>query len=153
MQVVTDVEARANNRVNEALSSVLESEVKTQCIVKSVVHSSNRKIAKISCRANKTIDKLQADSVTLQNQCDQMKSTHAADLATLKMKYTSILKDQQSQLQMAKIQFKSTIREQQRKHSVPILSSSQDGGIARPPGKISTGGCIYKKRSQSRKSN
>jgi hypothetical protein len=42
MQVVTDVEARANNRVNEALSSVLESEVKTQCIIKSVVHSSNR---------------------------------------------------------------------------------------------------------------
>ena len=109
MQVVKDVEARANNRVNEALSSVLESEVKTQCIVKSVVHSSNRKIAKISRRANKTIDKLQADSVTLQNQCDQMKSTHAADLATLKMKYTSVLKDQQSQLQMAKIQFKSTI--------------------------------------------
>ena len=147
---MSDVEARADNRVNEALSSVLESEVKTQCIVKSVVHSSNRKIAKISRRANKMIDRLQADSVTLQN---QMKSTHAADLATLKMKYTSVLKDQQSQLQMAKIQFKSTIREQQRKHSVPILSSSQDGGIARPPGKISTGGCVYKKRSQSRKSN
>jgi hypothetical protein len=36
------------------------------------------------------------------------------------MKYTSVLKDQQSQLQMAKIQFKSTIREQQRKHSVHI---------------------------------
>jgi len=96
MQVVTDVEACANNGVNEALSSVLESEVKTQRIVKSVVHSSNRKIAKISRRANKTIDKLQADSVTLQNQCDQMKSTHAADLATLKMKYTIVLKDQQS---------------------------------------------------------
>ena len=90
MQVVTDVEARANDRVNEALSSVLESAVKTQHIVKSVVHSSNRKIAKISRRANKTIDKLQADSVTLQN---QMKSTHAADLATLKMKFTSVLKD------------------------------------------------------------
>ena len=60
MQVVTDVEARANNRVNEALSSVLESEVKTQLIVKSAVHSSNKKIAKISCRANKTIDKLQS---------------------------------------------------------------------------------------------
>ena len=120
MQVVTDVEARANNRVNEALSSVLESEVKTQLIVKSAVHSSNKKIAKISCRANKTIDKLQSDRVTLQNQCDQMKSMHAADLATLKMKYTSILKDQQSELQMAKIQYKSTIREQQRKHSVHI---------------------------------
>ena len=120
MQVVTDVEARANNRVNEVNESVLESEVKTQRIVKSVVHSSNRKIAKISRRANKTIDKLQANSVTLKNQCDQMKSTHAADLATLKMKYTSVLKDQQSQLQMAKIQFKSTIREQQRKHSVHI---------------------------------
>ena len=36
MQVVTDVEACANNKVNEALSSVLESEVKTQRIVKSV---------------------------------------------------------------------------------------------------------------------
>ena len=45
---------------------------------------------------------------------------HAADLATLKMKYTSILKDQQSELQMAKIKYKSTIREQQRKHSVHI---------------------------------
>ena len=45
---------------------------------------------------------------------------HAADLATLKMKYTSILKDQQSKLQMAKIQYKSTIQEQQRKHSVHI---------------------------------
>ena len=109
MQVVTDVEAHANNRVNEVNESVLESDVKTQHIVKSVVHSSNRKIAKISRRANKTIDKLQANSVTLQNQCDQMKSAHAADLATLKMKYTSVLKDQQSQLQMAKIQFKSTI--------------------------------------------
>jgi len=96
MQVVTDGKARANNRVNEALSSVWGSEVKTQSILKSVVHSSNRKIAKISCRANKTIDKSQADRVTLQNQCDQMKSTHAADLATLKMKYTIVLKDQQS---------------------------------------------------------
>jgi predicted ATP-grasp superfamily ATP-dependent carboligase len=37
MQVVTDVEARANNTVIEALSSVLESEVKTQNIVKSAV--------------------------------------------------------------------------------------------------------------------
>ena len=91
MQVVTDVEARANNTVNEVLSSVLESEVKTQNIVKSAVHSSNRKIAKISRRANKTIDKLQANSVTLQNQCDQMKSMHATDLATLKMKYTSVI--------------------------------------------------------------
>ena len=45
---------------------------------------------------------------------------HATDLATLKMKYTNVLKDQQSQLQMAKIQFKSTIRVQQRKHSVHI---------------------------------
>ena len=109
MQVVTDVEARANNRVNKVNESVLESKVKTQRIVKSVVHSSNRKIAKISRRANKTIDKLQANSVTLQNQCDQMKSAHAADLANLEMKYTSVLKDQKSQLQMAKIQFKSTI--------------------------------------------
>ena len=91
MQVVTDVEARANNRVNEVNESVLESEVKTQRIVKSVVHSSNRKIAKISRRANKTIDKLQSDRVTLQNQCDQMKSMHATDLATLKMKYTSVI--------------------------------------------------------------
>ena len=66
------------------------------------------------------IDKLQFDRVTLQNQCHQMKSMHAADLATLKMKYTSILKDQQSKLQMAKIQYKSTIQEQQRKHSVHI---------------------------------
>ena len=120
MQVVTDVEARANNRVNEALSSVLESKVKTQLIVKSAVHSSNKKIAKIYCRANKKIDKLQSDRVTLQNQCDQMKSMHAADLATLKIKHTSILKDQQSELQMAKIKYKSTIREQQRKHSVHI---------------------------------
>jgi hypothetical protein len=56
MQVVTDVEARANNTVNKALSSVLESEVKTQRIVKSAVHSSNRIIAKISRRAHKTID-------------------------------------------------------------------------------------------------
>ena len=98
MQVVTDVEACANNRVNKVNKSVLESKVKTQRIVKSVVHSSNRKIAKISCRENKTVDKLQANSVTLQNQCDQMKSTHAADLATLKMNNTSVLKDQQSQL-------------------------------------------------------
>ena len=49
-----------------------------------------------------------------------MKSMHAADLATLKIKHTSILKDQQSELQMAKIKYKSTIREQQRKHSVHI---------------------------------
>ena len=55
MQVVTDVEARANNAVNKALSSVLESEVKTQRIVKSAAHSSNQIIAKISRRANKTI--------------------------------------------------------------------------------------------------
>jgi hypothetical protein len=92
MQVVIDVEARANNTVNKALSSVLESEVKTQRIVKSAAHSSNRIIAKISRRANKTIDKLQSDRVTLQNQCDQMKSMHATDLATLKMKYTSYSK-------------------------------------------------------------
>ena len=120
MQVVTDDEARAKNVVNEALSSVLKSEVKTQCIVKAAVHSCNRKVATISRRANKTIDKLQADHVTLQNQGDQMKTMHAADLAILKMKYTSILKDQQSKLQMAKIKYKSTIREQQRKHSVHI---------------------------------
>jgi ribosomal protein L32 len=82
MQVVTDVEARANNRVNKVNESVLESKVKTQRIVKSVVHYSNRKISKISRRANKTIDKLQDNSVTVQNKCDQMKSTHAADLAT-----------------------------------------------------------------------
>ena len=56
MQVVTDVEARANNTVNKALSSVLESEVKTQRIVKSAVHSSNRIIVKISRRANKRIN-------------------------------------------------------------------------------------------------
>ena len=113
MQVVTDVEAHANNTVNEVLSSVLESEVKTQNIVKSAVHSSNRKIAKISRRANKTIEKLQSDRVTLQNQCDQMKSMHATDLATLKMKYTSVLKDQQSELQMAKIKYKSILKDQQ----------------------------------------
>ena len=98
IQVVSDVEARADNRVNEALSSVLESEVKTQRLVKAAEHSSKRKIAKISRRANKTIDKLQTDCATLQNQCDQMKSTHAADLATLKIKYTSVIKDQQSEL-------------------------------------------------------
>ena len=103
MQVVTDVEARAKNVVNEALSSVLESEIKTQRIVKAAVHSCNQKVATISCRDNKKIDKLQADHVTLQNQGDQMKTMHAADLATLKMKYTSVIKDKQSELQMAKI--------------------------------------------------
>ena len=70
MQVVTDVEAHANYTLNKALSNVLESKVKTQHIVKSVVHSTKMKISKISCRANKMIDKLQANSVSLQNQCD-----------------------------------------------------------------------------------
>ena len=99
MQVVTEVEAQANNT----------SEVKIQRKIKSAVHSSNWKIAKISHRVNKTIDKLQSNRVTIQNQCDQMKSMHATDLATLKIKYTSTLKDQQSKLQMAKIKYKSTI--------------------------------------------
>ena len=53
MQVVTDVKASAENSVNKALSSVLESEVKTQHIVKAAVHSCNRKVATISRRANK----------------------------------------------------------------------------------------------------
>ena len=120
MQVVTDVEAHAKNSVNKALSSVLESDVKTQRIVKAGVHSCNRNVATISHRANKMID-LQADHVTLQNQCDdQMKSMHAADLATLKMKYTSVIKDKQSELQMAKIQYKSTVQEQQHYHSKHI---------------------------------
>ena len=58
--------------------------------------------------------------VRAQNQCDQMKSTHAADLATLKIKYTSVIKDQQSELQRAKVKYKSTVREQQRRHSEHI---------------------------------
>ena len=52
MQVVTDVEAHAKNSVNKALSSVLESDVKTQRIVKAGVHSCNRNVATISHRAN-----------------------------------------------------------------------------------------------------
>jgi len=106
---VSDVEARADNRVNEALSSVLESEVKTQRLVKAAEHSCKRKIAKISRSANNTINKLQTDRVSLQNQWNQMKSTHATDLATMKIKYTSVIKDQQSELQRAKIKYKSTI--------------------------------------------
>jgi hypothetical protein len=106
---VSDVEARADNRVNEALSSVLESEVKTQRLVKAAEHSCKWKIAKISRSANNTINKLQTDRVSLQNQCDQMKSTHATDLATMKIKYTSVIKDQQSELQRAKIKYKSTV--------------------------------------------
>jgi hypothetical protein len=120
MQVVTDVEARAKNSVDKALSNVLESEVKTHHIVKAAVHSCNQKFSTISCRTNKIIDKLQADHVTLQNQCDQMKSMHATDLATLKMKYKSVIKDKQSELQMAKIQYKSTVQEQQHYHSKHI---------------------------------
>ena len=155
IQVVSDVEARADNRVNEALSSVLESEVKTQRLVKAAEHSSKRKIAKISRRANKTIDKLQSDRATLQNQCDQMKSTHAADLATLKIKYTSVIKDQQSELQRAKVKYKSTVREQQRRHSEHIQKHKDEMNSLR---ELIHGqndmieGCVEEFRDERRKS-
>ena len=86
---------------------MLESEVKTQRLVKAAEHSSKRKITKISRRANKTIDKLQTDRATLQNQCDQMKSTHAADLATLKIKYDQMKSTDAADLATLKIKYTS----------------------------------------------
>ncbi len=113
IQVVEDIEASADHQVNEALSSVLETEVKSQHRVNASEHSCKRKIAQISLRANKKIDKLQSDKVTLQNQCDQMKSVYGTDIATLKINHNSVIKEQQSKLQNVKIKYKSMIKEHQ----------------------------------------
>ncbi len=61
IQLVADIEARADDKVNEALFCVLESEVKTQRLINAAEHSCKRKINKISRRANKKIDKLQSN--------------------------------------------------------------------------------------------
>jgi hypothetical protein len=58
IQVVADVEACADDRFNEVLLNALESDIKTQHLVDAAKHSCKRKNNKISCIANKKIDKL-----------------------------------------------------------------------------------------------
>jgi hypothetical protein len=146
MQVVAGVEAHAYQRVNKALTSILDAEVEAQCLVHTTEIACKREINEISCqakkriakltltscRAKKTIEKLQLDRVIVQNQCDiqsladteaatnalmQMKAIHADDLSITKMNHKSVIKDQQIQLQTAKIKYKSTIQEQQCRHA------------------------------------
>ena len=136
--MVADVEACADDRVNEALLSALESEVKTQCLVAAAEHSCKRKIHSISCRANKKIDKLQSDQmnrksmikeqrtqlqsdqVNHKNMIEEQQSQLQMAMIKYKSKYKSAIKEHQAQLQNAKVKYKRNVREQQRRYAVQI---------------------------------
>ncbi len=85
----------------------------------------------------------------------QMKVIHADVLATSKMNYNSVIKDQQIQLQSVKIKYKSTIREQQRRHAVQLDKQKDEMNYLREliysQNKM-IDGCIEENRDKRRKS-
>ncbi len=84
-----------------------------------------------------------------------MKAIHAHVLATSKMNYNSVIKDQQIQLQSVKNKYKSTIQEQQRRHAAQLDKQKDEMNYLR---ELICGqnkmidGCIEENRDKRRKS-